>query len=171
MIVFFFNYQNVNIFSFYTFIWVIAILTIYRSYIISFINIVLVFIEIYILNELSMIPYHSFKSEDHFLLFGFLIAVCVMSIGQSYFIKNIWLKLEKSAIDREYYLNSKHAYLHLFFEQANDAIAVFDLNDRVIAVNPAFEKLYGWTKEEALGRILPLMPRKTKKSQDKGKKI
>ena len=50
MIVFFFNYQNVNIISFYTFIWVIAILTIYRSYIITLINICLVFIEIFILD-------------------------------------------------------------------------------------------------------------------------
>lgn len=158
LIVFLFNYQNVNIISFYTFIWLIAILTIYRSYIITLINICLVFIEIFILDKLSMIPYHSFKSEDHLLLFSFLITVIIMSIGQSLFIKQIWLKLEKNAIDREYYLNSKHAYLHLFFEQANDAIAVFDLEDRVIAVNPAFEKLYGWSKEEALGRILPLIP-------------
>ncbi|WP_339197894.1 ATP-binding protein [Solibacillus sp. FSL R5-0449] len=156
--VFLFNYQNVSILSFYTFIWVIATLTIYRSYIISFINIILVFIEIYILNTLSMIPYHSFNSDDQLLLFSFLMAICIMSIGQSFLIKQIWLKLEKNAIDREYYLNSKHAYLHLFFEQANDAIAVFDLEDRVIAVNPAFEKLYGWSKEEALGRVLPLIP-------------
>lgn len=165
IIVFLFNYQNVNIFSFYTFIWIIAVLTIYRSYIISFINIVLVFIEIYILNELSMIP--SFKSEDPLLLFSFLIAVCIMSIGQSFLIKHIWLKLEKNAIDREYYLNSKHAYLHLFFEQANDAIAVFDLEERVIAVNPAFEKLYGWTKEEAIGRTLPLVPPEYKEDAKK----
>ena len=30
---------------------------------------------------------------------------------------------------------------------ANDAIAVFDLNNKIIEVNPAFEQLYGWTKE------------------------
>lgn len=81
------------------------------------------------------------------------------------------VKVRKNAIDREYYLNSKHAYLHLFFEQANDAIAVFDLEDRVIAVNPAFEKLYGWSKEEALGRILPLIPRKEWKSQKKNRRF
>ncbi|MBD8031556.1 MULTISPECIES: two-component system sensor histidine kinase NtrB [Solibacillus] len=167
MIVFLFNYQNVTILSFYTFIWLIAILTIYRSFIITFINIALVFIEIFILDKLSMIPYLSFKSDGYLLLLGFLIAVCIMSIGQSYFIKNIWLKLEKSAIDREYYLNSKHAYLHLFFEQANDAIAVFDLEDRVIAVNPAFEKLYGWTKDEAIGRKLPLVPPEHKEEAKK----
>ncbi|MBD8035626.1 PAS domain S-box protein [Solibacillus sp. A46] len=169
MIVFLFNYQNVSIFSFYTFFWVLAILTIYRSYIISIINISLVFIEILILNKLSMIPYDSFKSEDHLLLLSFLIAACIMSIGQSFLIKHIWLKLEKNAIDREYYLNSKHAYLHLFFEQANDAIAVFDLEDRVIAVNPAFEKLYGWSKEEALGRVLPLIPPENEKESKKRK--
>lgn len=158
MIVFFFNYQDVNIISFYTFLYVIAILTIYRSFIISSINICLVFIEIFILHTLSMVPYHSFNTDDHLLLFSFLVTVCIVSVGQSFFIKHFWLKLEKSVIDREYYLNSKHAYLTLFFEQANDAIAVFDLEDRVIAVNPAFEKLYGWSKEEAIGRVLPLIP-------------
>lgn len=66
--------------------------------------------------------------------------------------------MEKRADAREYDLNSKQAYLNLFFEQAEDAIAVFDLEDRVITVNPAFEKLYGWSKEEAIGRSLPLVP-------------
>lgn len=63
--------------------------------------------------------------------------------------------MEKRADAREYDLNSKQAYLNLFFEQAEDAIAVFDLEDRVITVNPAFEKLYGWSKEEAIGSSLP----------------
>ena len=66
--------------------------------------------------------------------------------------------MEKRALAREYDLNSKQAYLGLFFEQAEDAIAVFDLEDRVITVNPSFEKLYGWTKEESIGRSLPLVP-------------
>ncbi|MCH7320738.1 PAS domain S-box protein [Solibacillus sp. MA9] len=68
--------------------------------------------------------------------------------------------MEKRVDAREYHLNSKQAYLNLFFEQAEDSIAVFDLEDRVITVNPAFEKLYGWSKTEAIGRSLPLIPPK-----------
>lgn len=158
LLAFLFNFQSVSIITFYAFLYIIAILTIYRSSLILAINIFLILLEIFILYKLSFFSFSLFNSKDHFLFFSFLIVICIVSIGQSFFIKHIWMKLEKNAIDRENYLNSKHAYLNLFFEQANDAIAVFDLEDRVIAVNPAFEKLYGWSKEEAIGRILPLIP-------------
>ncbi|MEG0470956.1 MAG: PAS domain S-box protein [Solibacillus sp.] len=55
-------------------------------------------------------------------------------------------------------MTSKEAYLNMFFEQAGDAIAVFNLDESVITVNPAFERLYGWTKEESIGKKLPLVP-------------
>lgn len=37
-------------------------------------------------------------------------------------------------------------------------MAVFDLNNDVIAVNPAFEKLYGWDMNECIGKQLPMVP-------------
>ncbi|MET1013916.1 MAG: ATP-binding protein, partial [Paenisporosarcina sp.] len=55
-------------------------------------------------------------------------------------------------------LESKEGYLHLFFENAKDSIAVFDLEERVIAVNPAFERMYGWTRDECIGNKIPLIP-------------
>lgn len=158
ILAFLFNFQSVNHITFYAFVYLIAVLTIYRSLIISFINILLVIFEIYILYKFSIFSLAIFDSQESDLFFSFLLVVCIVSLAQSFFIKQIWFKVEKKAIDREYDLNSKHAYLNLFFEQARDAIAVFDLQDRVIAVNPAFEKLYGWTKEEAIGRTLPLVP-------------
>ena len=53
---------------------------------------------------------------------------------------------------------SKQAYLEMFFEYANDAIAVFDLDNKIMEINPAFEKLYGWKKEECIGQSIPLVP-------------
>ena len=158
VLAFLFNFQSINHITFYAFIYIIAVLSIYRSIRISFINIVLVLIEIFTLYKCSIFSMNLFGSQESDLFFSFLLVICIVSLAQGLFIKRIWLKVEKKAIDREYVLNSKQAYLSLFFEQARDAIAVFDLQDRVIAVNPAFEKLYGWSKEEAIGKFLPLVP-------------
>ncbi|WP_256204248.1 PAS domain S-box protein [Planococcus faecalis] len=64
-------------------------------------------------------------------------------------------------------LLSKEGYLQLFFETAKDAIAVFDPNNKIIAVNPAFEELYGWTSEECIGNTLPLYPQDMKEDVER----
>jgi len=43
-------------------------------------------------------------------------------------------------------------------EYISDSVMVVDLEGRVVDVNPAFEKLYGWRKKEVLGRHLPTVP-------------
>lgn len=48
--------------------------------------------------------------------------------------------------------NLSSHYLELFFNQSQDAISVFDMNDHIITCNPAFEKMYGWTLEECVGK-------------------
>ena len=55
-------------------------------------------------------------------------------------------------------LTSKEGYLDLFFEHAQDAIAVFSLDRKIIAVNPAFEKMYGWKKADCIGKSPRLFP-------------
>lgn len=55
-------------------------------------------------------------------------------------------------------LMSKEGYLNLFFEHAADAIVVFGLDQKIIAVNPAFEKIYGWTEAECIGQSPRLFP-------------
>lgn len=49
-------------------------------------------------------------------------------------------------------------YLELFFKQSQDAISVFDMEDQLISVNPAFERLYGWTLEECIGKKIEFYP-------------
>ena len=158
LLIFLFNFQSDYPITLYGFIYLISVLTIYRSFLINTLNCIVVLVEIFILFKLSVISTTFFESQENYLFFFFLLIVSVVSVGQSFYIKKVWMKMEKRALDREYDLNSKQAYLGLFFEQAEDAIAVFDLEERVITVNPSFEKLYGWTKEESIGRSLPLVP-------------
>ncbi|MFJ7932956.1 ATP-binding protein [Sporosarcina sp. NPDC096371] len=55
-------------------------------------------------------------------------------------------------------LTSKSGYLDLFFEHAEDAIVVFGLDQKIIEVNPAFEKIYGWKKSDCIGQSPRLFP-------------
>ena len=158
ILIFLYNFQSNSPITLYGFIYLIGVLTIYRSFLINVVNIILVLLEIILLFKISMLSLTFFETRENFLFFLFLLIVCIISIAQSFYIKRIWMKIEQRAVEREYDLNSKQAYLGLFFEQAEDAIAVFDLEDRVITVNPSFERLYGWKKEEAIGRSLPLVP-------------
>jgi PAS domain S-box-containing protein len=44
------------------------------------------------------------------------------------------------------------AYLQQLFQSSADALALLDGDDRVLSVNPSFERIFGWTGEEAAGR-------------------
>ncbi|AWE06484.1 PAS domain-containing sensor histidine kinase [Lysinibacillus sp. 2017] len=158
ILIFLYNCQSINTITLYGFIYLFGVLTIYRSLLLNFINILFVTIEIIILVKSSIMSLTILNTQENHLFLIFLLIVCIISLVQSLSIKRIWSKMEQKTLAREYDLNSKQAYLNLFFEHAEDAIAVFDMEDRVIAVNPAFEKLYGWTKEEAIGNALPLIP-------------
>lgn len=48
-------------------------------------------------------------------------------------------------------------YQHMF-HSAGDAIDILDLQGVILDINPAFEKLYGWTREELIGKSLPVIP-------------
>ncbi|MFX3634348.1 MAG: PAS domain S-box protein [Candidatus Pristimantibacillus sp.] len=51
-----------------------------------------------------------------------------------------------------------NSFMNSIWEHTTDGMVVVDLAGRVMDVNPAFVKLYGWTKEEALGQVLPVTP-------------
>lgn len=72
--------------------------------------------------------------------------------------RNTWHRMEEQQSTLERALDSREGYLHMFFENAKDGIAVFDLDARIIALNPAFELLYGWSREECIGNHIPLVP-------------
>ena len=152
------NLQSSNFITLYIFIYLIAILGLYQSVMINILNSIFSVLQIIFVINFSTIPFKGFDEYDNNIFILFLILICVINLLQTYYVKHIWKNVENVMLEREYELTSKEGYLHLFFEHAEDAIAVFDLEDRVITVNPAFEKLYGWTKEEAIGKVLPLVP-------------
>ncbi len=55
-------------------------------------------------------------------------------------------------------LRSTKQYLESFVNHTSDAIHVADLTGNVIQVNRAFEKMYGWSEQEALGQPLDNVP-------------
>ncbi|AYC29046.1 ATP-binding protein [Paenisporosarcina cavernae] len=93
----------------------------------------------------------------------FFPALIVIFIGFTAIVQSIlsyynWkkMRLERESLTRALY--SKEGYLQLFFENARDSIAVFDLDSNIIDVNPAFEELYGWKRSECIGKQIPLIP-------------
>lgn len=91
-------------------------------------------------------------------LFIFIFLVLGLTITNSVFFRRILQQIEEKNMSMERALSSKAGYLHLFFETAKDAIAVFDADNKIIAINPAFEELYGWSLAESIGQSLPLVP-------------
>ncbi|WP_115995817.1 PAS domain-containing sensor histidine kinase [Cohnella lupini] len=46
--------------------------------------------------------------------------------------------------------------LNSFLNLTSDAVYVIDLNGRIMAVNKKFEELHGWTREEIVGKEIPM---------------
>ncbi|EGA90316.1 two-component sensor histidine kinase [Planococcus donghaensis MPA1U2] len=86
----------------------------------------------------------------------FTLSIFFLTLLHSLYFSRYWKQLEAKNASMEKALLSKEGYLQLFFETAKDAIAVFDSEEKIIAVNPAFEELYGWTSEECIGQSLPI---------------
>lgn len=105
-------------------------------------------------------PIYLMGHETKSLIQVAFIFIMVAVLGLLYTIKigpqwnNVFTENKKMGT----LLTSKRGYLNLFFEHAEDAIVVFDLNQNIVAVNPAFEKMYGWQREESIGRSLRLSP-------------
>ncbi|MGG3694511.1 PAS domain S-box protein [Heyndrickxia ginsengihumi] len=58
----------------------------------------------------------------------------------------------------KYSLQQMEGKFKSFFNSAGDAIDITDLDGNIIDVNPAFEELYGWKREEIIGKPLPVIP-------------
>lgn len=97
----------------------------------------------------------------------FLLLICTIGIMQTIYVLQTWEKYEYKNLKKEQELAETEGYLRLFFEHADDAMAVFNLNNQVIKVNTAFEKLYGWTREECIGHSLhPVSPKYVNRAKD-----
>ncbi|MCF8567919.1 PAS domain S-box protein [Alicyclobacillus tolerans] len=48
--------------------------------------------------------------------------------------------------------------LESFFQSTTDAIVEFDTHYKVLMVNPAYERMFGWSQNEVVGRRFPNVP-------------
>jgi PAS domain S-box-containing protein len=98
----------------------------------------------------------SFTEDDIITLEGFASIVAIV-IDKSILYEKA-LKQEREAIEAKNRIEELKDYLQGLIENSADAIVTSDLNDVVTSWNIGAEKIYGYTKEEAIGRFLPFIP-------------
>lgn len=145
-----YNFQTTNLILF---IFMLIALSIYRSLflilsmiVVSSIEIIFLIIMLYPEKSIYDIPIVNISIFATFLL-------CTMWFIHAIYFNKLWSNMETIAASKEKEILSREAYLKLFFEQAKDGIAVLDLDKRLIDMNPAFEELYGWKREEYIGKV------------------
>lgn len=90
----------------------------------------------------------AIRSKDEFGLLASHVNTMASNLQSS------MAQLKQSAEE----LRSTKEYLESFVNQTSDAIHVADLQGNAIQVNQAFETMYGWSEEEALGNPVPEVP-------------
>ncbi|MFC6038123.1 ATP-binding protein [Paenisporosarcina macmurdoensis] len=141
------------------FVFPLIVASLYHSITASLILLPITVIEIlYLFYTYFHLFEQSIEFVDLYVILLFVILISVTAIIHSLLVRKTWFKVEEQQSSLERALDSKEGYLHMFFENAKDGIAVFDLDARIIEVNPAFELLYGWSREECIGKSVPLVP-------------
>ncbi|WP_391120560.1 PAS domain S-box protein [Psychrobacillus sp. L3] len=110
--------------------------------------------------------YHNLTINDLIFIILFLVLIVQTSIANSFIENKRWKKLSEQNKSMRKELNSREGYLQLFFDHAKDAIAVFDLNNHIIEVNHAFEEMYGWKREEIIGKCISFVPQENREDAE-----
>lgn len=89
---------------------------------------------------------------------AFLTAHTLILLGLIYFLKvyflsNVQLNFQNKLKADENLMNTQEL-LYSFMKQSPDSINIMNPDGVIIYVNPAFEKLFGWKREEAIGKKL-----------------
>ena len=145
-----------------TFFWIIfsiLMFSIYQSVIVNIIVALVGCLQVAVLYFCFSDVTQTLHNITQMPLF-FLLLICTVGIMQTIYVLQTWERFEYKNLKKEQELAATEGYLRLFFEHADDAMAVFNLNNQIIKVNPAFEKLYGWTREECIGQSLQLVSSK-----------
>ena len=152
-----------------TFFWIIfsiLMFSIYQSVIVNMIVALMGCLQVAVLYFCFADVTKTLHNITQIPLF-FLLLICTVGIMQTIYVLQMWEKHEYRNLKKEQELAETEGYLRLFFEHADDAMAVFNLNQRIIKVNTAFEKLYGWTREECIGQSLQLVsPKHVNRAKD-----
>ncbi|MGM0884514.1 MAG: ATP-binding protein [Bacillota bacterium] len=102
-------------------------------------------------NEVSSARFHQpikIKRKDEFGLLA--LKVNAMSQNLSIYMNKLRRAFEENRRMKE--------HLESFINHTSDAIHLNDLDGKVIQVNRAFELLFGYEEEEAIGLIYPILP-------------
>lgn len=157
----------------FLFAYPLLVASLYHSFLLSLILLPITVLEIiYIfqtyLNDLEI----TISITDLYVVMLLMTLMSLTAIVHSLFIQKKWTEMEQQQFILERALDSKEGYLHMFFENAKDGIAVFDLDARIIEINPAFELLYGWSRQECIGNLIPLVPpENSEAAKERTKKI
>lgn len=122
-----------------------------------------VIVLIFFFGQLERTP--SFQ-YNHLSILTFLLIIMLLTFFHTFYFSRLWQQMQERNKSMEEALISREGYLQLFFETAKDAMAVFDNDNRVIAINPAFEKLYGWSAEESYGKKIKPYPQEKEELAD-----
>ncbi len=101
----------------------------------------------------SIIP---FEEEDVITLEGFA-SIAAIVIDKSILYENA-IRQEREALEAKGKIEELKNYLEGLIENSADAIVTSDINGVITSWNIGAEKIYGHTKDEAIGKFLPFVP-------------
>ncbi|WP_203246041.1 PAS domain S-box protein [Sporosarcina beigongshangi] len=131
-------------------------------YNVSRINVIITAITCAQLGILFSFHHASYLSGGGAIGIFHVISICIMiaflCLLYTFKISPQWNNMFSENKRMDTILMSKEGYLDLFFEHSEDAIVVFGLDQKIIKVNPAFEKIYGWKEIECIGQSPRLFP-------------
>jgi PAS domain S-box-containing protein len=104
-------------------------------------------------SEGTVIP---FTEEDSATLEDF--APIAASVIEKSILYERALKNEREAIETKQKIEELKNYLEALIENSADAIVTTDLDGIVTSWNMGAEKIYGYTKDEAIGKYMPFIP-------------
>lgn len=141
------------------FVYPLYVASLYHSIVPILILLPITVIEVTFLYQINFQQFgRTIEFADLYVMLLLIILMSLTAIVHSLFIQKRWSQMEEQQYSLKRALDSKDGYLHMFFENAKDGIAVFDLDARIVEINPAFELLYGWSREECIGNQIPLVP-------------
>lgn len=97
-----------------------------------------------------------FAEEDIITLEGFA-SIAAIVIDRSILYEDA-LRQEKEAVEAKNRVEELKDYMESFIDNSADAIVTTDIEDIVTSWNTGAEKTYGYTRRDAIGRVLPFVP-------------
>src|SRR5208283_3085653 len=101
----------------------------------------------------SIVP---FTADDQAILEGFA-SIASIVIDKSLLYENA-LRKEKEALEAKQRFGDLWDHLQGFIENSADAIVTTDLEGVVVSWNIGAEKIYGYARNEAIGKYMPFIP-------------